>query len=85
MAKLNAQEREDALRRMVQQYHGEERNSANLDMDDLRAAVNAMDDFVDDNAAAINALFPEPFRSAAPLRLKALVLTYATMKRGGII
>lgn len=49
--------------------------------DDLRAAVNALDQFLDDNAAAINAAIPQPARGALTVRQKARLLRYVIAKR----
>jgi len=48
---------------------------------DLRAAVNAVDDWVDTNAAAYNTALPQPFRGDATAAQKALVLQFVVSKR----
>ncbi len=52
---------------------------------DLRAAIDALDDFIDTTgAAAINAALPQPFRGAATPEQKALVLAYLALERAGV-
>ena len=48
---------------------------------DLRAAVDAVDDFLDANAATINAAIPQPARGALTTKQKALLLMYVVAKR----
>ncbi len=52
---------------------------------DLRAAVNALDVYLEDNAAAINAVLPQPFKSEATNAQKALLLMRVTAKRYGVL
>lgn len=47
----------------------------------LRAAVDAIDGFLDSNATAINAAFPQPARGSLTARQKALVLSYCALRR----
>lgn len=48
---------------------------------DLRAAVNAIDGWLDANAASANAALPQPFRGAASTPQKALLLQFVIQKR----
>jgi hypothetical protein len=50
---------------------------------DLRAAVNALDDFMEANAAAINAAIPQPARSALTAAQKARLLALVVLRRWG--
>lgn len=50
---------------------------------DLRAAVNALDDFMETNAAAINTAIPQPARGALSAAQKARLLSYVVAKRWG--
>lgn len=50
---------------------------------DLRAAVNALDVFLDANATAINNAIPQPARGALTTAQKARLLAYVTLKRWG--
>ena len=48
---------------------------------DIRAAVNALDDFLNTNAATINSAIPLPARTALTVPQKALLLQYVIQKR----
>lgn len=47
----------------------------------LRDAVNALDDYLNTNAAAINAAIPQPARAQLTTPQKALLLQYVVAKR----
>lgn len=48
---------------------------------DLRAAVNALDDFLNTNATAINSAIPQPARGSLTVAQKALLLMYVVARR----
>lgn len=48
---------------------------------DVRAAVNALDQFLDDNATAINQAIPQPARGALTTKQKALLLQFVISQR----
>lgn len=48
---------------------------------DLLAAVNAVDDWVDSNAAAYNTALPAAFRTGATANQKALLLAVVVLMR----
>lgn len=48
---------------------------------DLRAAVDAIDQWVDDNAASFNAAIPQPARGSLTSRQKARLLSHVIAKR----
>jgi hypothetical protein len=48
---------------------------------DLRAAVNALDDYFNANAAAINAAIPQPARGALSAAQKARLLQLVVARR----
>ena len=50
------------------------RNTMALTKADLRAAIDAIDDWVEANAAAFNAAIPQPARGALTTRQKAMAL-----------
>lgn len=50
---------------------------------ELRAAVDALDTFLDTNAGAINAAIPQPARSSLTTAQKARLLAYVALKRWG--
>lgn len=47
-----------------------------LSKTDVRAAVDAIDDWVEDNMGAFNQALPEPARTELPTRLKVELLHY---------
>ena len=47
----------------------------------LRAALDAPDDWADANAASFNAALPQPFRGTATARQKAALLMYVISRR----
>lgn len=57
------------------------RDALGLTKADLRAAVNALDDFLHNNAAAVNSAIPLPARTALTTAQKALLLQYVVSKR----
>jgi hypothetical protein len=48
---------------------------------DLRLALNAVDQWVDDNSAAFNSAIPQPARSALTSKQKARLLAYVVRRR----
>lgn len=48
---------------------------------ELRAAVNALDTWLNDNAAAANAALPQPARGALTAEQKAALLSYVIARR----
>ena len=52
---------------------------------DLRAAVDALDTFLENNAATINAAIPQPARANLATAQKARILAAVTMYRYGDI
>lgn len=52
---------------------------------DLRAAVNAVDDWADANAVGFNTAIPQPARGAMTSKQKTLLLSYVILKRAGIL
>jgi len=51
---------------------------------DLRAAVDATDAWIDDNAASYNSALPQPFRGAASEGQKTLLFCAVAAMRVGI-
>ena len=58
---------------------------AALATQDLRAAINAIDDWADSNASAFNLAIPQPARGALNLKQKTYLLAYVIFKRAGIV
>lgn len=52
-----------------------------LNKTDLRLAVNALDDYLSNNAAAINSTIPLPARTSLTVSQKAKLLMYVIQKR----
>lgn len=50
---------------------------------DLRAAVDAVDTWLDANAAALNAAIPQPARGSLTTAQKARILSLVALKRYG--
>ncbi len=57
------------------------RDSLDLNKNDLRAAVDAADDWVDTNAASFNAAIPVTARTALNAKQKAELLTFVVRRR----
>jgi hypothetical protein len=80
MAALSSNERAevwaDAMREL-----SEQRSSVGIVRADLRAAVDALDTFLNDNASAINTAIPQPARGALTPAQKALLLNYVIRRR----
>lgn len=56
-------------------------NVPNVLKSDLRAAVNAADQWVSDNAASFNSALPATYRTNATSAQKALLLVWVVTKR----
>jgi hypothetical protein len=56
-----------------------------LSKPDLKAAVDAIDDWADTNAVSFNTAIPQPARGVASNAQKALLLAYVCMRRAGIL
>lgn len=50
---------------------------------DLVAAVAAVDDWAEANAASYNSALPQPFRGTATAAQKAILLAYVCMRKAG--
>lgn len=55
--------------------------TGSLTKTELRAAINAADDYADSIAAAYNAALPQPARGALSAKEKAALLVYVISKR----
>ena len=87
MAILSDADREAAMRRFVARLFVEPNNTAILTSTDVKAAVVAIDNWIDGAAVqtTINAQFPEPFKSTATGAQKAAVLAVVAAHRAGLI
>lgn len=85
MAVLSDSDRQLVTRDWVRKIFVELGNTANMDHSTIKAAVDAADQWADDNAAAFNAALPVAFRTTATTAQKTLLLSYVILKRAGII
>jgi hypothetical protein len=58
---------------------------AGITKPDLKAAVDATDDWVEANSASFNTALPQPFRSNATTPQKTFLLCYVAMRRAGLL
>lgn len=77
MAVLNETDRASVWRSFIQRNLG----LSGLTKAELRAAVDALDDFFDANATAINNAIPLPARTALTSAQKALLLVHVIDQR----
>lgn len=82
---LDITQREDATGQLIRKMFVEANQTAQLDSTEVRALIDALDDYVEANATAINQAIPVTVRTKATLGQKALALAYVAMKRGGVI
>ncbi len=59
--------------------------TANMHLDDLKAAADVADQWADNNAASFNAALPEPFKSIATADQKTVLLAYVILERAGLL
>jgi hypothetical protein len=52
---------------------------------ELKAALDAADDWVDASQASYNSALPQPFRGSATSPQKAFLLAYVIMRRQGLL
>ena len=58
--------------------------NATITKPELRAAVDAIDDFLQNNANLINNQFPQPAKAELTAAEKAAIVMYVTAKRYGV-
>lgn len=80
MAVLNETDRADVWR-MYMKILSQERQTINITKQELRAAVDAVDVWVENNAASFNTAIPQPARGSLTARQKAQLLVYVVMRR----
>lgn len=74
----------DALRRALwAEFMQLNREPIGITKADLRAAVDAIDTWVDSNASAMNTAIPQPARGALTAAQKARLLAMVALKRWG--
>lgn len=52
---------------------------------ELRAAIDATDDWIESNQTSYNTALPQPFRGAATLPQKTFLFCYVAMRRAGLL
>jgi hypothetical protein len=85
MAILSDSDRQLVARDWVRKIFVELATTANMSHASIKSAVDAADQWADDNATAFNSALPVPFRTTATTAQKTLLLSYVILKRAGII
>lgn len=80
MAALDAANRKQILAQIVRNLPW-----PGLTKPNVQAAIDAVDDWAEANAAAYNTALPNPFKTTASASQKALILAYVCMRRAGIL
>lgn len=81
MAVLSDSDRAATLGDYLRELSAERVAVSGLTKADVRAAVNALDDFLNNNAAAINSAIPQPARTNLTAAQKARLLMFVIRKR----
>ena len=84
MAVLDEASRVEVWAELMRKYSSDG-ESIGINKPDLRAAVDALDTFMNTNAATINNALPQPAKSALTVQQKALMLSYVVLKRYRVI
>lgn len=85
MAVLSDADRIAAARQWIQRAFVELNTTATLNGAQIKAAVDAADDWADANAASYNSALPTTFRNTATVDQKTLLLSYVILHRAGIL
>lgn len=85
MAALTEQQRVHAAREWIREAFERLGGTATLTTAQIKAALDAADDWADANAVAYNNALPLPFRTTATAAQKALLLAYVCMKRANLL
>lgn len=80
MAALTEEERKEIWAEF-QREASAKREALPLTKAQLRAAVNALDDYFDANGAALNSAIPQPARGALTTRQKLFLVVYVLTQR----
>jgi len=81
MAVLPDTERQALWADVMRELSFERSTLGNLTKADLRAAVNALDDFLNTNASALNQAIPQPARAELTAAQKARLLVFVVRRR----
>jgi hypothetical protein len=71
--------------RVYRYFMRQQLGNVDFTKDQLLAAVNAIDTFLENNASAVNNAFPTTFRTAATSAQKAAVVGFVAMRRAGLL
>lgn len=82
---MSITERRETARDFARRLFVEGNQTARFNLDELRDAVVAIDEFLDANAAAVNAAFPASFRASATSLEKAAIVAFCAMRRAGLL
>lgn len=82
MAVLTEEERETSKHDLIERFYVRLNKVAALDTTEMRALINAADDWLEANAASYNAAIPLPLRAKATVAEKTAAFAIAAMKRG---
>ena len=86
MAVLNDADRADATREAIRELFVKFNNTADFDYDEIKAAADATDQWIDDNQGSFNTALPAgDFKSNATVAQKTILFAYVAFKRAGII
>lgn len=80
MAVLSNAERLEAMAAMMRS-----RNIGSVTKTDLKAGIDATDNWIDSNQASFNTALPEPLKSAATTQEKTILFCYVALKRAGLL
>lgn len=81
MAVLSDTERRTVWQEYQRELSDKRESVGTITKVDLRAAVNALDDFFEANAAAINSAIPQPARAQLSISQKARLAVYVLTRR----
>ena len=84
MAVLDEASRIEVWAELMRKY-SRDGETIGINKADLRAAVNAVDNYMDNNAAAMNNELPQPAKGTLTPAQKALILSYVVLKRYKVI
>lgn len=84
MAALPDADRRHATRRFIERIFVEGRQTATFSTDQLKAAVDAIDDWIEANAQSFNQSLPPQFRNNASAEQKTQLFCFVALKRAGL-
>ena len=85
MAVLTDADRILTVRQWIERAFVAQNATATLNSAQIKAAVDAADDWADANAASFNTALPTAFKNAATLEQKTLLLSFVILRRSGLL